>query len=51
MSGLFGLDRLLQPIAKVQDWFTGVRCWDAVAHEIENAGDEERRRILKQLRR
>jgi hypothetical protein len=50
MSGLFGLDRLLQPIAKVQDWFTGVRCWDAVAHEIENAGDEERRRILKQLR-
>jgi hypothetical protein len=51
MSGLFGLDRLLQPIAKVQDWFTEVRCWDAVAHEIENAGDDERRRILKQLRR
>jgi hypothetical protein len=51
MSGLFGLDRLLQPIAKVQDWFTEAQRWDALVHEIENAGDDERRRILKQLRR
>ena len=50
MSGLFGLDRLLQPIAKVQDWFTEARRWDALVHELEVVSQDERWRILEHLR-
>jgi hypothetical protein len=50
MSGLFGLHRLLQLIAKLQDWFTEARRWDALAHEIETVSEDERRRILEHLR-
>ncbi len=50
MSGLFGLDRLLQPIAKVQDWFTEARRWDALVHELEVVSEDERWRILEHLR-